>query len=110
MVGFGQTVCLPRVPKCGECKLADEGLCPFARKGIKAWREREAKKVKVKQEIKQDIDAVLEIADKVETDLVESSPKLIKSEISTIKVETSPLKPIKEEVISGYHIEHFSLK
>jgi endonuclease-3 len=110
MVGFGQTVCLPRVPKCGECKLADEGLCPYARKGVKAWREREAKKAKVKQEIKQDIDAVLEIADKVETDLTESSPKLIKSEISTVKVETSQLKPVKEEVISGYHIEHFSLK
>jgi endonuclease-3 len=30
LVGFGQTVCLPVGRKCGECKLADRGLCPSA--------------------------------------------------------------------------------
>jgi endonuclease III len=97
LVGFGQTVCLPRVPKCGECKLAEEGICPFAKKGVKMWREREAKKrVMVKEEL--DI--------KVET---ESSPlKTLQTEIT--KPESSSLKPVKEETVAGYHIEHFSSK
>lgn len=30
LVGFGQTICLPVARKCGECKLADRGLCPSA--------------------------------------------------------------------------------
>ncbi|KAF2185702.1 DNA glycosylase [Zopfia rhizophila CBS 207.26] len=30
LVGFGQTICLPVGRKCGECKLADKGLCPSA--------------------------------------------------------------------------------
>jgi len=50
LVGFGQTICVPRVPKCGECLLAEEGICPFAKKGLKAWKEREARKVSIKRE------------------------------------------------------------
>lgn len=30
LVGFGQTICLPVGRKCGDCKLADRGLCPGA--------------------------------------------------------------------------------
>ncbi|KAF2140679.1 uncharacterized protein K452DRAFT_288773 [Aplosporella prunicola CBS 121167] len=30
LVGFGQTICLPLGRKCGECALADRGLCPGA--------------------------------------------------------------------------------
>ena len=30
LVGFGQTICLPVGRKCGDCKLADRGLCPSA--------------------------------------------------------------------------------
>jgi endonuclease-3 len=30
LVGFGQTICLPVGRKCGECKLAERGLCPSA--------------------------------------------------------------------------------
>jgi len=30
LVGFGQTICLPVGRKCGNCKLADRGLCPSA--------------------------------------------------------------------------------
>lgn len=30
LVGFGQTICLPVGRKCGECRLADRGLCPSA--------------------------------------------------------------------------------
>ncbi|TIA80003.1 hypothetical protein E3P98_02927 [Wallemia ichthyophaga] len=36
LVGFGQTICLPVGPKCHDCKLPAEGLCPSARKvGLK---------------------------------------------------------------------------
>lgn len=41
LVGFGQTICLPVGRKCGDCKLADRGLCPSAVV---------AKKTKIKQE------------------------------------------------------------
>ena len=51
LVGFGQTICVPRVPKCGECKLAEEGICPFAKKGLKMWQESEAKKKPIKGEV-----------------------------------------------------------
>jgi len=30
-VGFGQTICLPVGPKCGECTLSTSGFCPSAR-------------------------------------------------------------------------------
>ncbi|KAF2470150.1 DNA repair protein-like protein Ntg1 [Lindgomyces ingoldianus] len=30
LVGFGQSICLPVGRKCGDCKLADRGLCPSA--------------------------------------------------------------------------------
>lgn len=108
LVGFGQTVCLPRVPKCGECKLAEEGICPFAKKGLKMWREREAKKkvvVKKELDIKVETDGIVETV-QIKT---ESSPlKTLQTEIT--EPESSPLKPVKEETIAGYHIEHFSAK
>ena len=58
LVGFGQTICLPVGRKCGECKLADRGLCPSAvvTKAAKVKRERVTVKaeapesVSVKQE------------------------------------------------------------
>ncbi|KAI9570752.1 DNA glycosylase [Boletus coccyginus] len=30
LVGFGQTICLPIGPKCGDCTLSTAGLCPSA--------------------------------------------------------------------------------
>jgi endonuclease-3 len=41
LVGFGQTICLPVGRKCGECKLADKGLCPsvVVNKTIKVKKE-----------------------------------------------------------------------
>ncbi|KAL0956657.1 hypothetical protein HGRIS_002789 [Hohenbuehelia grisea] len=35
LVGFGQMVCLPVGPRCGECDLSESGLCPSAQKGKK---------------------------------------------------------------------------
>ena len=107
LVGFGQTVCLPRVPKCGECKLAEEDFCPFAKKGLKMWREREARKKVVV--VKEELDIKLETDDMVETVHIKavSSPlKTARTEIT--KLESSPLEPVKEETVAGYHIEHYS--
>ncbi|RXW20986.1 hypothetical protein EST38_g4849 [Candolleomyces aberdarensis] len=35
LVGFGQVVCVPVGPKCGECVLSEKGLCPSAVSGKK---------------------------------------------------------------------------
>ena len=45
LVGFGQTICLPVGRKCGECKLAERGLCPSAvvKKGVKVKKEASVK-------------------------------------------------------------------
>lgn len=55
LVGFGQMLCLPVGRKCGECKLADAGLCPGAVTQVK----REAT-IKRKREIKIEMDSVSE--------------------------------------------------
>lgn len=52
LVGFGQTICLPVGRKCGECKLADRGLCPSAVVAKKT-------KVKKKTIVKEDDDEVI---------------------------------------------------
>jgi endonuclease-3 len=40
LVGFGQTICLPVGRKCGDCKLAERGLCPSAVvKSVKVKKE-----------------------------------------------------------------------
>jgi endonuclease III len=47
LVGFGQVLCLPVGRKCGECKLAVEGLCPGAvtqvKREVTMKRKREVK-------------------------------------------------------------------
>lgn len=126
MVGFGQTICLPRVPKCGECKLAEEGICPFAKKGLKAWREREGRKRGVKREGVEKVEIeegtgevkseMGEMVEKVEEG-VKNESTLVKMEVQSsvervmngvgVKLESS-LKRVKEEVISGYQVEHFA--
>ncbi|CBX98849.1 similar to TPA: DNA repair protein Ntg1 [Plenodomus lingam JN3] len=47
LVGFGQTICLPVGRKCGECKLADRGLCPSAVVGKRTKVEKEEAVVKI---------------------------------------------------------------
>lgn len=48
LVGFGQTICLPVGRKCGQCSLAERGLCPSAvvGKGVKRTVKREEVVVK----------------------------------------------------------------
>ena len=45
LVGFGQTVCAPVGPRCGECVLSERGLCPSA------VVERRKKVKRVKKEV-----------------------------------------------------------
>lgn len=47
LVGFGQTICLPVGRKCGDCKLADRGLCPSAVVGKTTKIKKEETIVKV---------------------------------------------------------------
>jgi endonuclease-3 len=57
LVGFGQSICTPVARKCGDCLLAEEGLCPAS------LVKRQVKK-KVKEEIIEDKDG-LEIKEEV---------------------------------------------
>ena len=117
LVGFGQTICIPRVPKCGECKLAEQEICPFANKGLKMWRERETKKGRVKEEAVAEVEIdgpvkVESIHIKTESSLKTIKPDTNGTEESSpleMKEESSPIKAVKKEIISGYQVEHFSL-
>jgi endonuclease III len=106
LVGFGQTVCVPRAPKCGECRLAQEGVCPFAKRGgMKAWREREKRKkvgVKVKEDVTQQ-----EIMEDGEVKEVKEEFKEVAEMVNLEPDHTAPLRKVNEETIAGYHIEHF---
>ena len=125
LVGFGQTVCLPRTPKCGECSLATEGICPFAKKGLRMWRERQARKgsvqrdvvakVEVEEEgIKEEINEEIN-EDRIKVEMVVKEERMspqkgLMNGEGAVKVEEdhSPVRKVKEEVISGYQIEHFA--
>lgn len=85
LVGFGQTICVPRAPKCGECKLAEEELCPFAKKGLKMWRERQGKKATVKEEVVTKVETTTGVGKNVESAEIET-----KSVRVDAKVEQSP--------------------
>jgi endonuclease-3 len=75
LVGFGQMLCLPVGRKCGECKLAEEGLCPGAVTQVK----REVT-IKRKREIK------------IEQDGVEEE---IEGNREEIKVEEAPVNEVR---------------
>ncbi|KAF2643745.1 DNA glycosylase [Massarina eburnea CBS 473.64] len=47
LVGHGQTICLPVGRRCGDCKLADRGLCPSAVVGKKTTIKEDKATVKV---------------------------------------------------------------
>jgi endonuclease-3 len=70
MVGFGQTICLPVGRKCGECKLAERGLCPSAVVG---------KVKKVKKEVVVKSEGMVE-EKTLKTEMVEEGLREIKKE------------------------------
>jgi len=90
LVGFGQTVCLPVGPKCGQCKVND--LCPSA------FKKNENQKVKkeVKTEIKSEIKSEAKSKKLVQSKLIKNGSREVKLEtLSSPKKE----KKIKKEVI-----------
>ncbi|KAG9035380.1 DNA N-glycosylase and apurinic/apyrimidinic (AP) lyase [Tulasnella sp. JGI-2019a] len=60
LVGFGQMICLPIGPKCDECSLSSQGLCPSARKITSPRKPKPASPTKVKTK-----DEVLERPDSI---------------------------------------------
>lgn len=78
LVGFGQTICLPVGKKCGECMLADRGLCPSAVVARTTTVKKEKTTIKAEaphtdtEPLEQDRSAAAEL-DKVKVEVVESS-------------------------------------
>ncbi|GAB7352321.1 hypothetical protein MBLNU459_g2769t1 [Dothideomycetes sp. NU459] len=93
LVGFGQMICLPVGRKCGECTLADNGLCPSAvvpkqvtKRVKKEVIKAEDGAVKVEREVDEEVDVKLEKADEHAPPL--DAPQAgvqIKSEIDDIE-------------------------
>ncbi|KAF8477202.1 DNA glycosylase [Kalaharituber pfeilii] len=54
LVGFGQTVCLSRGPRCGECSLAERGLCRGARVKPGAFKREVKREMKEVGEVKRE--------------------------------------------------------
>ncbi|KAH9866256.1 hypothetical protein J1614_008822, partial [Plenodomus biglobosus] len=79
LVGFGQTICLPVGRKCGDCKLADRGLCPSAVV---------AKRTKVKKE-----EAVVKVE-------APSGEKTVKQELVEVTVND-----VKAEEVEGVMLD-----
>jgi endonuclease-3 len=80
LVGFGQTICLPVGRKCGDCKLADRGLCPSAvvAKSTKIKKEEAVVKVEApgSESIVQQQTVVADVADVKAEDVEEKMPDM----------------------------------
>lgn len=71
LVGFGQTWCPPVGRKCGECKLAERGLCPSAVIAKTVRRTVKREKVLLKEE-GGELEVREEVVVKVEENIVEA--------------------------------------
>lgn len=80
LVGFGQTICLPVGRKCGDCKLAERGLCPSAVV---------AKSTKIKKE-----EAVVEVESSTGEDIVQQKVQTV--HVDGIKAEDVDEKPLQD--------------
>ncbi|KAI5853851.1 DNA repair protein-like protein Ntg1 [Tricharina praecox] len=67
LVGFGQTTCLPRGRKCGDCLLS-KGLCKAAFMGNSAPKRRKGGKVKMEEAEDEDEDEDVKVEVKGESD------------------------------------------
>lgn len=75
LVGFGQTICSPVGRKCGECTLAEKGLCPgavVAKKQKAVKKEKTAVKVEVDGEsIEKEVDREVKVEQNVKAEDVQ---------------------------------------
>ncbi|RPA83037.1 DNA glycosylase [Ascobolus immersus RN42] len=105
LVGFGQTICLPRGPKCDECTLS-KGLCPAAY--TRTPKKKLIKKVKMemeadmegtgsvlKQEMEKDLDG--DAAWQVKKEDEESELPLIPIKVEMEKKEVLDLPNVEQE-------------
>jgi len=100
LVGFGQTVCLPVGRKCGECKLADRGLCPSAVVGRRIKRE-----TVVKEE-----EGDGEVVIKRETEVVEEDVKAEDVEEEEEEVVEQPLVKIENAEMETESLQETAIK
>ncbi|EPX74710.1 DNA endonuclease III [Schizosaccharomyces octosporus yFS286] len=102
LVGFGQTICLPRGRRCNDCTLASKGLCPSAfqeKSLVKAKRLQTAKKVKRSPSASPEIDVVQDqqtVYEEIPTGMNELPPNALPGK--KIKLET-PLEDNEQKVI-----------
>lgn len=82
LVGFGQSVCLPRGRRCGECSLAETGWCRGAWVGVPKARRSKAPKAEVKDE--EDVEEKIKEAGGTDQSAVKNDPGIkMESEGST---------------------------
>ncbi|KAJ3523329.1 hypothetical protein NMY22_g11489 [Coprinellus aureogranulatus] len=83
LVGFGQVVCLPVNPKCGECVLSEKGLCPSARVATAKKTMTKGRKRKVEVEVEE---SNLE-SDTVKVELKTEGLLKMEEEVADVKME-----------------------
>jgi endonuclease-3 len=91
LVGFGQTICKPVSPLCGECKLLSTKLCPY---GLKHWNEEKRKSISpksksIKKEQTTKKRKITKKRVKRESSDEEDSEDELDNELPIIKVENS---------------------
>ena len=114
-MGFGQTICTPLRPKCGECELADLSLCPSAmsplpisgvvrriraKKGEEVAVVKKEEKVEEEEEVlrlKPPLEESHERVPRVHADLAGGHDDVALGHGSTMKVKVE----VKEEVTCG---------
>ncbi|KAF5344263.1 hypothetical protein D9758_012313 [Tetrapyrgos nigripes] len=93
LVGFGQTICTPVRPKCDQCTLSSEGLCPSAQK---------PKVTKSKSKTVRTTRAVKLVKEEVTGDVKEDSDGemvLLDDEDGKPKIEIAYEEEVKEAVV-----------
>lgn len=96
LVGFGQSVCLPRGRKCGGCSLAETGWCRAAWVGVPKKRRMAFVKEQGGREVKEEI-----MMDKEEGVKEETGSKLGRQSLATRKRRKIKIE-IKEEEEEDY--------
>lgn len=94
LVGFGQSVCLPRGKKCGGCSLAETGWCRAAWVGVPKKRRMAFVKEQGEREVKEEIMMDKEGGIKEETGSKLGRQSLATRKRRKIKIE---IKEEKEE-------------
>ncbi|TBU40249.1 DNA glycosylase [Dichomitus squalens] len=97
LVGFGQTICAPVGPKCDQCELSD-GLCPSARKVVKASSSKtRSKKIASAVSVEADRGAGPQIEVKFEEESEEHKVDIQTLAAAPERISPTPDVPVKYE-------------